>query len=135
MRTLTRTLALSRTRRPVTWWYPYISDPAVETYAGQAILSMTYDDGRLDNYTTALLLHEKYKIPATFFIIGDRMGWTREAAIAANYMHTLEVQNTHRRGIEIGSHSYSHPTLTELDAAEIAYEFSESKSVRGFVDR
>ena len=38
-----------------------------------AAFSFTYDDGAYSHYTTALPMHLKYGIPATFLIITDRV--------------------------------------------------------------
>lgn len=118
---------LGTIRYPTRWWYPYIKNTDIEDYEGQALLSFVYDDGYIDNYTTALFLHEKYKVPLTLFIIGNRMDWTRKYAIKWEYMHIEECKDSFRRNADIQSHTYSHPDLTMLSESEIEYEFSESK--------
>lgn len=106
---------------------PYIVNPT--EWDGQALITLSYDDGRLDNYTTALQLHEKYKVPATFHIIADRMEWTREYAISNEYMHQFEVWDADRRGVEISSHSYSHPRFADITHEEVLDEFHRSKAI------
>lgn len=46
----------------------------------QAAFSFTYDDGAYSHYTTALPMHLKYGMPATFFIITDRVEQEGEEA-------------------------------------------------------
>lgn len=105
---------------------PYIENPTA--WDGQALITLLYDDGRIDNYTTALRLHEKYKVPATYHVIGNRMGWTREYALRNDYMHHFEVWDTDRRGVEISSHSHTHPRFADIAPEEVLDEFHLSKA-------
>jgi peptidoglycan/xylan/chitin deacetylase (PgdA/CDA1 family) len=50
---------------------------AGRTRSGDRV-AVTFDDGYVDNLTTALPVLEKYEIPATIFVIGHAVGRTRE---------------------------------------------------------
>lgn len=97
------------------------------------LITITYDDGRVNNYDVALPLHNKYKVPASFAIIAGR-------TISPNYwnrhMQPWQVCQAVGKGIEISSHGYYHTTkFTELDAKKLDFELSQSKKVlSGFTD-
>lgn len=94
-------------------------------YAGQALVTFTYDDGRRNNYEAALPLHEEFSIPAVFAIIADRACSSR---YSDRYMTAHEVGDASRRGVEIASHSLSHSSrLTDLDDDALDKELRASK--------
>lgn len=102
-----------------------IINPTVDSFHGQALVTFSYDDGLMNNYTLALPLHEQYQIPATFNIIAGRLTSMRGRSFRAN-----EVLDCYRRGVEIASHSYYHDEhLTNKTDEEIHFEFGESKRV------
>lgn len=55
-----------------------------------AAFSFTYDDGAYSHYTTALPMHLKYGLPATFLIITDRVERDRAFARGARVAHGTE---------------------------------------------
>ncbi|MDH4208441.1 MAG: polysaccharide deacetylase family protein, partial [Anaerolineae bacterium] len=67
---------------------------------------LTFDDGFRDQYTAAYPLLRKYGFAGTFFVI------TRFADEGRpDYMSWAEIELLHAGGMEIGSHSYTHPGL------------------------
>ena len=90
-------------------------------YHGQALVTLSYDDGYRNWYDKALPLHSKYNMPGTFNIIGDKLFLDEEV-----YMIPSQVWVAHDLGLEIASHTQSHPFLTEKSVDEIHYEFAES---------
>lgn len=96
-------------------------------YKGQALITFTYDDGRRNNYETALPLHEEFGIPAVFAIIADRM---QSPEFADRYMTGFEVADASRRGVEIASHSLTHTErLIDVDNATLRRELHRSKEM------
>lgn len=89
-------------------------------------VSFTYDDGRLNNYTKALPLHEKYNVSASFFIITSRMYGDK---FKGKYLSSKQVKDSFDRGVEIGSHTVSHNgvRLTEMDDNQLEAEIIKSK--------
>ncbi len=85
---------------------------------GRFVLS--FDDGHESSYSRIFPMLAARAWPATFFVVAgwignrDTVTWTqlREMADA---------------GMEIGSHSLTHPFMHELSPAEIRREFGESK--------
>lgn len=111
--------------------YPYIENPSVQEWNGQAVVTLSYDDGFMSNYTIALRLHEKYKLPLTLNILGYSIGsMSRQEALnyGKGYMHSREVINSDKRGAEIASHGYGHTYLTEQTEEQIIAQFHNSKS-------
>ena len=62
-----------------------------------AAFSFTYDDGAYSHYTTALPMHLKYGMPATFFIITDRVEQDGEGR-AKKYCSWAEVKEMAGKG-------------------------------------
>ncbi len=97
-------------------------------------VALTFDDGYMDLLDHALPVLRRFELPATFFLVSDRvgrtntwdarhgdpprplMGWKDAAALAAE-------------GMEIGSHSRTHPFLTNLSESEMDREIRGSKEV------
>ena len=80
---------------------------------------LTFDDGYVDNYEVAAPILEKYGFPATFYIITDKVG-------TPEYMTWDQVTDLDRQGMDIGSHTATHPDLTTLSAANLRRELSGS---------
>ena len=84
------------------------------------VVCITFDDGFLTDYEAAFPVLTKYNFPATFFITiqnqtsKDRWAQWREMAAA---------------GFSLGSHTVSHPFLTELPEVEMRRELKESKQI------
>ena len=80
-------------------------------------LALTFDDGPDPDWTPAILaiLKEK-KVPATFFMIGSAM----EA-------HPGLVQQVLADGYEIGSHTYTHPDLSDTPPAAVRLELNATQ--------
>lgn len=82
---------------------------------------LTFDDGYTDFYTNAWPILKKYGARATVFIITDRID--QPGYLTANQIQTLSSQN-----IEIGSHSVSHPNLTNASDLNVQKQLEDSKS-------
>lgn len=82
------------------------------------LCALTFDDGP-SIYTPQLLdMLEAYKIPATFFILGQQ---------AQRYPDT--VRRILAEGHEIGSHSWSHPNLRKLSTERMEWELKSTDAV------
>jgi peptidoglycan/xylan/chitin deacetylase (PgdA/CDA1 family) len=89
-------------------------------------LAITFDDGLLSVATAAAPILAEYEVPWTLFVVVDWadgrhsfgdgvvMGWTQVEQLAA-------------QGVEIGSHSVSHPDFGSLPPEAARHELVESR--------
>jgi peptidoglycan/xylan/chitin deacetylase (PgdA/CDA1 family) len=83
---------------------------------------LTFDDGFSDQYANAYPLLKKYGFVADFFIITGFVDEGRD-----DYMSWAEVELLHADGMEIGSHSYTHPRLSGKSTDYIVWQVLGSK--------
>jgi peptidoglycan/xylan/chitin deacetylase (PgdA/CDA1 family) len=98
--------------------------------AGCAVL--TFDDGYVDNLIHAAPVLERFGFGATCFIVSDRIGdhnaWdTRLGEVAKPLMSAGQLREWQGRGLELGSHSCSHPRLQELSVERAMHEVAGSR--------
>lgn len=86
---------------------------------GHAVV-IIFDDGYESVYTAALPLLEKYRMVGTFFVASDTVG-------TPGHVSWLQLKGMVGRGMEIGSHSVSHPDLRSLDEDALQQELGESR--------
>jgi peptidoglycan/xylan/chitin deacetylase (PgdA/CDA1 family) len=99
--------------------------------AGQAsgLVGLTFDDGYTSMLDTVVPELKRYGFGATAFIISDLMGRTNEwdAGPVWPLLDTAGVRELASAGIEIGSHSSTHPHLAGLPARRQAAEVTASR--------
>jgi len=88
----------------------------------QGLVTITFDDGWEENTKTALPIMKKFSFKSNQFY-------------ATSYIENPRVANPKRLinlfiedGHEIGSHSVTHPYLTELPKEDVTFELEESKT-------
>ncbi|NTU85296.1 MAG: polysaccharide deacetylase family protein, partial [Chloroflexales bacterium] len=82
-------------------------------------VALTFDDGYLDAYTTALPILQQYGYSATFYIVSGFVG-------QPGYMGWDEIRALRSAGMEIGSHSLTHPDLTTLGLDDLRAQVAQS---------
>jgi peptidoglycan/xylan/chitin deacetylase (PgdA/CDA1 family) len=104
------------------------------------LVFLTFDDGYLDNYTTAGPLLAAYGFHALIFVLpprvdsGDVLDWPRVEDRVAAYPHVMRsltwpmAESMVGHGHEFGSHTLSHPALTELGDEELRQELLDSRT-------
>jgi peptidoglycan/xylan/chitin deacetylase (PgdA/CDA1 family) len=83
---------------------------------------LTFDDGFRDNYTNAYPLLKEYGFVGTFFVI---TGFVDEGR--PEYVSWAEIELMHANGMEIGSHTYTHPSLKGKSFDYIVWQVLGSK--------
>ena len=80
---------------------------------------LTFDDGYLNFFANAYPELAKRKMTAVSYIITGKVG--------GDYMATSQIKDISEAGIEIGSHTISHPDLSTATAAKAHTEIFQSK--------
>ena len=70
-------------------------------------IAITFDDGYMDNYTTAFGILQEFGFSATIFVVTGLLGKER-------YMHWSHAREMLNYGISIQSHTCTHPDLTKI---------------------
>jgi peptidoglycan/xylan/chitin deacetylase (PgdA/CDA1 family) len=81
---------------------------------------LTFDDGYEDFYTTALPILRSHDFRAVSYVVSGFVGWP-------GYMTAAQIREADRSGIEIASHTVSHPNLANMSAAAVGSQVTQSK--------
>jgi peptidoglycan/xylan/chitin deacetylase (PgdA/CDA1 family) len=102
---------------------------AADVAPGPRTAALTFDDGFRNWLTVALPLLRSLDVPATFFVCPGLFGerHTDVPGEAGALLEADEVRALHDAGMEIGSHTLSHPDLRGLDDAGLERELRDSK--------
>jgi peptidoglycan/xylan/chitin deacetylase (PgdA/CDA1 family) len=89
---------------------------------GCAFYGLTFDDGAASDYTEAFPALLELRLRATFFVVPTLVGTTGHVTWA-------QLREMVAAGMEVGSHSMTHPFLDRLDRAGIVREYGESRAI------
>jgi len=96
-------------------------------------LSITFDDGYLDNFENAAPILERFGLPATFFVATGFIGtdqvawWDRSMPEAPRWMDWDQIRSLHARGFEIGCHTVTHANLGSVSPETALREITEAR--------
>lgn len=91
---------------------------------GQSVdkyVALSFDDGYKSNHTYALPLMQKYNAKGTFLLVNRLIGSSNM------YMNEQEVKEMVAAGMEIGSHTFSHNPLADIDPKYLEWEIATSQ--------
>ncbi len=83
---------------------------------------LTFDDGYENNYTTLFPLLKKYGFRATLFIITSYIDKN------PNYLTSKQLKEMDSYGVDIESHTVTHPYLNKLTSTEQMAQLTDSKA-------
>ena len=90
---------------------------------------LTFDDGYADFYKNAYPILQRNGFTATVFIVTDYVGkesqW--EGGRGNPLLNWDEIKALHKAGVFFGSHTCTHPRLTQISSDRILYELKASK--------
>jgi peptidoglycan/xylan/chitin deacetylase (PgdA/CDA1 family) len=94
-------------------------------------LILTFDDGFESIYSEALPVLQECRMTATVFIIGGTMASADRSSpyFGRATLTSRQMRGMHECGIDIGSHSLTHPDLTKLSQDRIEAEIRDSKKI------
>jgi peptidoglycan/xylan/chitin deacetylase (PgdA/CDA1 family) len=94
--------------------------PLTTHYSQNRAVVITFDDGHVSNYTRALPVLRARGWTATFFVVTNRIG-------QGDCLDWSQMREMQRSGMTIGSHTVSHPFLSQLKPQEVRWELEQSK--------
>ncbi|MGB9620052.1 MAG: polysaccharide deacetylase family protein [Armatimonadota bacterium] len=102
--------------------------------AAHSQFAVTFDDAYRGVYERAYPIMVERGISATVFVVAGHIGGTNDWDTAAGdcrepLMTAEQIRRMSDAGFEIGSHTMTHPRLTELSDADLNRELSDSKHV------
>jgi peptidoglycan/xylan/chitin deacetylase (PgdA/CDA1 family) len=91
--------------------------------------ALTFDDGWRNWLTAGLPVLERLGVGGTFFVCPGLYGATHPdvAGEEGALLDEREARTLHEAGMELGSHSLTHPDLRKLSDGELAVELRDSK--------
>src|SRR5215210_3605737 len=99
----------------------------------KGVVALTFDDGYEDFLSAALPTLERMGFSATVFVVAGKLGkgndWEHRGGPRPllKLLRAEGVREASERGMEVGSHSMTHPRLSGLDTEMLVYELRASR--------
>lgn len=106
---------------------------AMNSAGTRGLVGLTFDDGYEDFLGTALPTLEKVGFSATVFVVAGMLGkendWEHRDGPKPplKLLQASGVREVSERGMEVGSHSMTHPRLSGLDPEKLVHEVRDSR--------
>jgi peptidoglycan/xylan/chitin deacetylase (PgdA/CDA1 family) len=110
---------------------------AMTTGDTRRLVGLTFDDGYEDFLSTALPILETLGFSATVFVVAGMLGeentWEHRGGprLRSRLLGADGVREVSERGMEVGSHTFTHPRLSGLDPGMLAREVGGSRQMLG----
>lgn len=95
-------------------------DAALQGAAKGTVVCLTFDDGFSSDYEIVLPVLVDKGIKATFFIVTDWIG-------KSGHLKEHQIRSMYEAGMQIGSHSHTHPNFLRIDDDAINRELTHSR--------
>lgn len=103
--------------------------PRLRQWHFERCVAITFDDALQDFLANAVPVLRAYCFPATMFVptglVGKTAAWDSYDK-SKPLLSWDELQEVHRLGFSIGSHTVSHPRLINCDAIQLSFELRHS---------
>ena len=113
------------------WGYETVTFGELARKAGEGTadgyVALTFDDGYVDNLDVLVPILNEHSATATVFVVSGWMGQAHPVTPWARILTAEEVAELHRSGVEIGSHTQTHPDLSTTPFDRALAEWSDSK--------
>ncbi len=115
--------------------YKIISLQHLEEYrspsgtTGEKVVVLTFDDGYENWYTHAFPILREYHATATMFVTTDFIGYQNKVVDGNIFLNWSQIREMQAAGITFGSHTASHPQLSEIPYPQVEHELRESKQI------
>lgn len=95
----------------------------------QKRVCITFDDGYHNFFTHAFPILAEYGFQATVFIVAGLAAEQEFRRNGEEHMTWKEIREVHSLGMQIGSHTVTHPDLALMRPTQIDYEIRQSKQM------
>jgi peptidoglycan/xylan/chitin deacetylase (PgdA/CDA1 family) len=103
-----------------------VDDVSLRTHTprrlARPLVSLTFDDGTRSHHDVALPALQASGLRGTFYLVSGYLDDAR-----SQFLTTDMAKELARSGMEIGSHTVSHPRLPGLSPAEVRHELGDSR--------
>ena len=99
--------------------FQFIGKSINRVHTDEKVVALTYDDGPQEPYTRELLdVLDRQHVKATFFMIGKNIKKHMELA-----------KEVHRRGHQLGNHTYSHMRMVYVKPSKVRGELEDTNDL------